>query len=156
MTGAGLPQGLANDLETLARLMADIREDWWVIGSTAIVLAGVEGIAPHDVDVLISAQAARALAESLGETPLALPPHPKFRSEVFFRRRLVSRDAEFMVGFEVAGEGGWEAFWPVSRRMVGVPGGVIPIPDVEDLKRMCRLFGRARDMEKLARLETLG
>jgi len=156
VTGTGWPPGLTADLQVLALLMADVHEDWWVIGSTAIVLAGVEGIEPNDIDVLISAEAGRGLAARLDNKPLVMPPHPKFRSEVFFRRRLVSRDAEFMGGFEVAGEGGWQAFRPMSRRMVNVSGGVIAIPDVEDLKRMCRLFGRAKDIEKLARLEALG
>lgn len=152
----GMPDGFADDLQALVRIMAHVRTDWWVIGSTAIALAGVEGIVPHDIDVLISADAARALAERLKVEPLALSPHPKFRSEVFFRRSLVAREAEFMGGFEVAGEGGWRGFWPVSRCMIPVRGDVIPIPAVEDLKRMCRLFGRSKDMEKLARLEALG
>ncbi len=149
------PAGLYNDLEALAGLMADVRDDWWVIGSAAILLAGIEGIVPHDIDVLMSAEVARALSERLDETPLVVPPHPKFRSEVFFRQRLIMHEAEFMGGFEVAGEGGWQAYWPMSRRMVPLAQGAIPIPEVEDLKRMCRLFGRAKDMERLTRLEAL-
>ncbi len=156
MRDPDLPKGLADDLSELARLMADVRENWWVIGSTAIVLAGVDGIVPNDIDVLVSAGAARVLAERLDETPLVMLPHPKFRSEVFFRRQLVFREAEVMGGFDVAGEGGWQTFWPTSRRIVSLSQGVISIPDVEDLKRMCRLFGRAKDMEKLARLDALG
>ena len=152
----GVPDGLADDLQALLRLMSDVTADWWVIGSTAIALAGVEGIMPHDIDVLISADAARALAERLNIEPLVLPPNPKFRSEIFFRRKLFAREAEFMGGFEVAGEGGWLGFWPVNRCMIPLRGDLIPIPTVEDLKRMCLMFGRAKDMEKLARLEALG
>ncbi|MCD2173249.1 hypothetical protein [Rhizobium sp. C4] len=136
--------------------MADFQDHWWVIGSAAILLSGASGIEPNDIAVLLSAEAAQALALRFGAAPLSLSAHPKFRSKVFFRQRLLVREAEFMGGFEVAGEGGWQVFWPTSRRLVHLSRGVIPVPAVADLKDMCRLFGRAKDMEKLARLEALG
>ena len=38
--------------------------DWWIIGSAAMTLAGVAGIVPQDIDVLCSRQDALRLREA--------------------------------------------------------------------------------------------
>ena len=151
----GPPADLLSDLDEVARIMAGFEGDWWVIGSAAILLSGVPNLEPQDIDILVSDQGARELCSRLRASAIDMPRHDKFRSDLFFRHRLVSRDMEVMGGFTVATAVGWEAFWPEDTRLVQSEAGTLRLPAVSDLVRMCRLFGRAKDIARIPALEAL-
>jgi hypothetical protein len=143
------------DLDELARVMRCFEEEWWIIGSAAIRLAGVADLDPNDIDILVSAEGASKLSAMLGSTPLTMPAHERFHSDIFFRRLLIGRDMEVMGGFSVRSETGWRPFWPRETRRIAISDGELRIPANADLKRMCQLFGRPKDIARIAALDAL-
>lgn len=149
------PVDLALDLTRLVEAMAGFREHWWLIGSTAMVLHGVQGIDPNDIDVLVSADGARCLSERWQIAPLEMPPHPLFRSQVFLRKSLAVREVEIMGGFEVMTGKRWIPVQPKDRIAIRSHGGMLYVPSISEIAAMCRQFGREKDMARLALLARL-
>jgi len=152
--------GVAAALDaTLAALSARFaaappRDPWWVIGSAAAVLAGVDGFAPHDVDVLLSARDADAFVESQRDTrDTAYVPDDdaRFRSR-FARFRFAPMPVEVMGGLEVFRHGAWQAVEIAEGSRVACAGGGIPVPSLREQLRLFEWFGRDKDLAKAQRV----
>ena len=65
--------------------MADAEEAWWIIGSAAVALHGVDPGSIGDLDVLLGAADARRLLPTLGVEALPGRPDARFRSTIFAR-----------------------------------------------------------------------
>ncbi|MGR6430580.1 hypothetical protein ACU5AY_06625 [Rhizobium sp. PAMB 3174] len=152
---ATVPADLALDLSRLVEAMSGFEGRWWIIGSAAMALHGVEGIDPNDIDILVSADDARRLSTRWKIEPFAMPPHPRFRSEVFLRKPLAAREAEVMGGFEVMTVGGWTPVEPRDRIVVSHAGGMLYVPSIAEIIDMCRQFGREKDLARLVLLARL-
>jgi hypothetical protein len=141
---------LAATLGDVARAAAGLPGPWWLIGSAAAVLLGLDET-PADVDVLTGEADARRLIAALGAAPLPADGTPLFRSTVFAQIRSTPVAVDVMGGFEVRTAAGWTRVWPATRVAVG---GVF-IPDAAEQARICRLFGRPKDLARAARLEAI-
>ncbi|WP_066706072.1 MULTISPECIES: hypothetical protein [Sphingomonas] len=137
---------------TLARVAAAMaqagaRDPWWIIGSAAVVLHGVD-TAVADVDLLLSpADAARVLAVWPGGVGLGTASE-RFRSYPYARLDGAPLPVEIMAGLEVFVDGMWQAIRPVTRegrRGVFVPGRA-------ELVDILRMFGREKDLRRAAAL----
>lgn len=124
---------------------------WWVIGSAAARLHGAAADV-HDVDVLIDAADADAVAARIG---IDLPPGPRgalFRSARFGGWTPDDLTIEFMAVLEVRAGESWV---PVQLRSRERRGGVF-VPERGELVALLRLFGRDKDLARAAALERLG
>ncbi|WP_369060929.1 hypothetical protein ABOZ73_04015 [Caulobacter sp. 73W] len=144
---------LAQSLALTAQACGASRDPWWVIGSAAMALAGLDDKEVADVDVLTSTADAPRVAAALGATPpVGKASGDHFRS-CFFTTDATPLDIEVMGDLEVMSNGAWVPVRPRTRRAVDVAGAVIFIPDVAEQIEILRLFGRPKD---LARAEKLG
>jgi hypothetical protein len=137
--------------ETLERIAADLHaltEDWWLIGSAAMVLMGVDLPAIDDIDILTTPAGARALAARWGLEPTTPGPSERFDSEVFFHRSDTPLAVEVMAGFRVKAAGAWVPVLPKSRVALAGPGGPWFAPSRGELLDMLALFGRAQDLRR--------
>ncbi len=146
-----LPQGLAETLEQLAEALAELRSEWWLIGSAAMALHGARPVIVADVDVLASAADARLLAARLGVSLKSPAPDARFRSEVHFRWDAPPLPVDVMGGFRVMTPQGWQSLQPRTRISVG---GVFT-PSVEEQLEILHLFGRTKDRKRAAVLRAL-
>jgi hypothetical protein len=139
---------LAETLALVAEAAADAADDWWIIGSAAIVLHGRK--VPHvkDVDLLMSAADAETFLKRTGVPVRAGQADDRFRSLVFGLWSRPPIPVEVMGGFSVAGDGGWREVMLSTREPVSVAGACVYVPSAEELVKLLHLFGRAKDFER--------
>jgi hypothetical protein len=141
---------LTQTLDTVAEAASILQQPWWIIGSAAAVLAGLdEQVA--DVDLLTSEADARRLLHAWGTEAQPPSPSPLFASTLFARVGLGPLPIEVMAGTQVRGE-------PLApRTRVAVPWGDrrLYIPDKAEQIAILRRFGRDKDLRRAQRLEAL-
>ncbi len=121
---------------------------WWIIGSTALKLSGVE-VEPRDVDVFAASGVIEAVRLKLGAAAMAPRPDAQFRSMPYFQFQPEGGlEIDFMGNLEVFSRGSWTALAIESR----IIAGNIFIPSLDEQRRILHLFGRPKD---LARIELI-
>ncbi len=139
---------LIRSAELITRAMpADAR--WWIIGSAALALSGVD-VAPGDVDVFAASDIIEAARLALGVE--ALPSgSDRFRSSPYFQVRPVGGlEIDFMGGLEVHAGGAWHPLQIETRVPVSVGNAVLHLPSLDEQARILRLFGRPKDLARAA------
>ena len=149
------PPGMAETLDRIAGDLHAMTEPWWLIGSAAMVLMGVDLPAIDDVDILTTPAGARALAARWRVEPTTPGPSERFDSEVFFQRSDTPLAVEVMAGFRVKAAGVWVSVLPKTRQALACPGGLWFAPSRDELLEILALFGRRQDLERAALLRTL-
>ena len=153
--GAGrLGPALAATLDRLAEAASGLAEPWWVFGSAAAALLGLEDLDPADVDVIASPGDAPLLAGRLG-AEVRVTDHPRFQSDFFAVAAATPLPVEVMSGFRIRTGEAWTPVRPQTRMLVPWGGGALPVPEAGEQARICRLLGRPKDLERAARLEAL-
>ncbi|WP_343528295.1 hypothetical protein [Sphingomonas sp.] len=151
-----MPPELRATLHHVARAMAVFPEGWWIIGSAAMALHGVEAGRVNDIDLLVDQRLATAVLDRLGIAPLVLPPDPLFRSAVFARWEGAAVPVEIMAGFQLCVGGAWYPVEPHSRERIMIDDDGLFVPDRPELLSLFRLFGRPKDAPRIAALERAG
>ena len=150
---------IASDLEKtlvhVADALSDARAPWWIIGSAAMALHGVDPGEVADVDVLMGAADARALIGRLG-LENAPRPDKMFRSEVFARWEEPPLAVDFMGDFAVRQGAGWSAVEPVTRQHVPVGSNSVAVPALIELRHLFERFGREKDRARIRLLDEAG
>jgi hypothetical protein len=130
------------------------RDPWWLIGSAALLLAGVDGVLPHDIDVLASERDADAFIArhaDLQERDHRPAGDERFRSR-FARFRFAPLPVEVMGGLQVRRGEAWMPVRIDATRMVDCGGAVVPLPALHEQLRLFEWFGRDKDIDKARRL----
>ena len=147
------------DLETtlvqVADVLSDARGPWWIVGSAAMALHGIDPGEIGDVDVLMDAGDARALLPRLG-LENAPRPDKMFRSEVFGRWEAPPLAVDFMGDFAVRQGAGWSAVEPVTRQHVSVGSTSVAVPALIELRHLFERFGREKDRARIRLLDEAG
>jgi hypothetical protein len=152
---SALTPDLAATLDVIAAAAPELADDWWVFGSAGMALAGVAGLSPPDVDLIVSERDARRLMALWGITPAPASSSELFRSAIFAKARIAPLPIEIMAGFEVKAGGAWTPVRPRTRVPVAHAGGAVFIPSALEQAEICRLFGRPKDLARLSALEAL-
>lgn len=149
---------LASALQEIARAAPPDRDDWWIIGSAALVLAGVEGIEPADVDLLGSSETLVGFLDRWGERPARPQPSARFRSDPYHRvDRPGCLPIETMGNLEVLSNGIWRKVRPETRVTVYIGRGPrVFIPSLQEQLAILRLFGREKDLAKVRLVQKYG
>lgn len=142
--------GLEPTLAEVARVAASLQDDWWVIGSAAIALLGID-IEVLDVDLVVSRRDAETLLAGWA-APAARPgDQDRFRA-TFGEHRGTPIPVQVMGGLEVSMADGWAPVHPVSRVAVDLAGGSIYIPDPDDQLALLLMFRRPQDLVRAEQL----
>ncbi|PKM09024.1 MAG: hypothetical protein CVV14_01605 [Gammaproteobacteria bacterium HGW-Gammaproteobacteria-4] len=135
-------------------LHAHCCEPWWLIGSAALHVSGVPGIAVHDIDVLVSdADAVRLLAHWRERIDDAFQPERTdlFRSR-FGRIGGFALPLEVMGNLELLRDGEWQPVWPADREAIEWHGLTVPVPSLPAQCVILESFGRPKDIAKAVAL----
>lgn len=149
-----LPDPFCASLDILASAAAELQDPWWVFGGAGILLSGLDIQVP-DIDVMASPRDARRLIATLGGDVVADPGEGLFRSQVFGQILTTPVPLDVMAGMDVRAGGDWTPVAFQTRVPVDVDGVTIFTPSVSEQIATCRLFGRPKDLDRAARLETL-
>jgi len=144
--------GLEPTLAEISRLASRLQDDWWVIGSAAVALAGV-AIEVPEVDLLVSERDARTLLTGWAISKSGTAEQDRFRS-VPGEHQGTPIPIEVMGKLEVSIEGQWIPVRPNTRERVELPGGPVYIPDVADQLALLLMFRRTKDLVRAELLMT--
>ncbi|ESQ78239.1 hypothetical protein [Asticcacaulis sp. YBE204] len=123
-------------------------QPWWIIGSTALCLSGVD-IVPKDVDVFASSAVIEAARIKLNAETMPPRPDGRFRSNPYFQHTPEGGvEIDFMGDLEVFSGGEWGKLQIESEDWVDA----LPVPSLEEQVRILHLFGRDKDIVRANRL----
>lgn len=142
---------LSEALAQVGRDLGPAQDPWWIIGSAAMALHGVQGLRVGDIDILASPRDARLVLARNNAAAAPGSASPRFRSEVHGSWHSGDWRVEVMAGFAVRQDDRWVPVCPLSR----LAAGPVFIPAVAELIAMCRLFGRPKDDARRKLLEAL-
>ena len=144
---------IAESLAMLAQAAAGAADEWWIIGSAAVLLHG--GAVGHakDIDLMMSARDADAFLRRVGVEPRRGTGDERFRSAVFGTWRRPPVAVEAFGGFEVAVGPTWREVRLETREAVTVGTARVYLPQRAELVRLLRCFGRPKDLERAKLLE---
>ncbi len=136
--------GLEPTLAEVARVGATLRDDWWIIGSAAIALTGVN-IEVLDVDLLVSERDAQALLAGWAAPKIAMGGQDRFRA-VSGEHSGTPIPIQVMGRLEINLDDQWSPVSPTTRVHIDLPGGAVCIPDPDDLLALLLMFRRPQDL----------
>lgn len=119
-----------------------------------MVLAGIPGIVPQDIDVLCSRSDAVRLREAWSDHVDGMfqpTDEARFRS-TFSRFTHLAMPLEVMGGLEVMTATGWQALHVLEDLRFDIAGHAVRIPTLEEQRRILLAFGRGKDLDKAARI----
>lgn len=143
-------QEIRKSIAFLSDDLSKLQDPFYIIGSSALVLAGIPLEITEDIDLLTSTQDADLLknhwqANKVGEyTP---KDSDKFRSN-FGRFQWNAVLVEVMGDLEIFHEGTWQKLLIDEYFEVSINQLSIRIPTLKEQERIFRFFGRAKDLAK--------
>lgn len=146
---------LRQTLFTLAEVLQDTHDEWWIIASAAMALHGATPIEVADVDLLVSERDGHALLSALGLPFVPPVGTDRFRSALFARWDGAPVPVEIMASFHVRSGDDWLPMVPTTRIAVSVGDFTLFIPSIDELIAHCRLYGRPKDAQRAAILQRL-
>lgn len=150
-----LPAPLIETLGSVAAIMEEARDPWWIIASAAAALHGAKPITVADVDVLLSVEDIGRILPRIGIEPYPAPPNPLFRSDVLAKWQAPPVPVDLMAGFEHRVGDAWRAIWPATRQAVSIGPATVYVPERDELRHIIAGFGRPKDLERARLLAEL-
>ena len=146
---------------SLARIVAaaPADQDWWLIGSVAARLSGID-LEPEDVDVLASRAVIEAFVVNLGGGVTAGSGSDRFRSNPFVRVAVEGGlPIELMGDLHVndnGGDNGWQPLRINTRVAIATAVGTVYVPSLSEQADIFERFGRPKDLAKARRIRFPG
>ncbi len=142
---------LSDDLQSAIDFVSavmPVESDWWIIGSTAVALLGID-VTVADVDVVASPEVISDVLKRIGVEALPPKADSRFRSTPFARaERPGALPVEFMGGLEVNGADGWQPLVIQSRQAARAGAATVYIPSPDEQIAIFRRFGRDKDFAR--------
>ena len=148
-----LPSDHLQTLKQLADPLAQCRDPWWLLGSTAAALSGANVGQVRDIDVLVSAQDAERLMTVFGWQDMSEGGTKLYRSGRFLKPALGSVPIEIMANYELCCEGVWWPVWPKSRWEIEAGGYSVFVPSIAEQIDILKRLGRKKDWARIRALE---
>jgi hypothetical protein len=138
-------------LEEASAGLQQLKDDFFIFGSSALILSGIDIAQTNDIDILTSSADAGLLKTIWREKDLrpGNPPTTIFRSDLS-RYRFTHLDIEISGGLSVRCGNRWETVVINACTGLTVNNTVFKIPTLAEQIRILKLFGREKDREKLA------
>lgn len=131
--------------------LAQIKDDFFIIGASALALSGINIENTEDIDILTSIQDALIL-QKLWKSKIASNYITKrsdlFRSN-FNRYKFQWMDIEVMGGLEININGKWTLLTVNDYNVHNIGNTEIKIPTLQEQRRILTLFGREKDYQRI-------
>ncbi|MCY6379285.1 hypothetical protein [Hoeflea prorocentri] len=144
-------QRLAETLHAIANAAPAASGNWWIIGSGALVLSGIDIGEPHDID-LFTDRASALVFLDYWKQPVPPPqPDPHFRSDPFARICIEGLlPIDLLADLHLHENGHWNPVRLESRIAVDWAGATVFVPSLEEQHTLFLRFGRKKDRERAA------
>jgi hypothetical protein len=143
-------QKIEKSIAFLSHDLTKLQDPFYIIGSSALVLAGIPLETPDDIDLLTSTQDANLLKNHWQANKVeeyAPKDSDKFRSN-FGRFQWDSILVEVMGELEIFENQEWKKLVIDEYFEVSINQLSIRIPTLKEQERIFRFFGRAKDLAK--------
>ena len=144
-------QTLKEALPTLKNL----KDNFYIIGSTALLLSDIKIDNISDIDILTTENDAEFLRTEWKNR--IVKDHILIDSELFSskfsRNRFSVLDIEILGGLKINIQGQWTKLEILEYKTVTIDNFEIKIPTLKEQKRILNLFGRKKDIVKLNEIE---
>ena len=144
---------LKTTLLRTADWLADTNDPWWVLGSAAIALLGIDPKGIADIDVLVSERDALALMKRHSLKNHSDGGTDQFRSNIFVLPKLGTYRVEVMAKYEIRQANQWKRVWPKTRIPVDISGTFLWVPDAAEQIKILRMLNRPKDFERIEQIE---
>ena len=151
-----LREQIEQTLREAAPALRQAADGVYVFGSAAAVLRGVPIAHTADIDLLATARDAELLKRLWAARDLHIAPRPstRFRSGLS-RYRFPLLDVEVCADLEVRTPAGWTLL-EIQDYEEWVAGGCpLRLPTLEEQRRICGLFHRPKDLERIQLINNL-
>jgi len=146
---------LAETLLVLDRLAGRAGVAPVLFGTVLLELRGIGDFRAADLDVLLDADGATALAAATGVEPDGEGGYDRFRSRVHLHLQGAPLVIDVMAAMSIATADGWMLYEPRRTVEIEVTGRRLRAVSLDDLGRFYRLAGRDKDRAKIAALEAV-
>ena len=128
-----------------------VKPEWYIIGSSAMILSGIKIAETSDIDILTTTQGADEFQEHM-QKYMEINPSTKendlFRSN-FARFNLPLMDIEVMGGLQVMKNNIWHDVHINHFHEMHIGNLTVKIPTLEEQKRLLLPFGRDKDLRRM-------
>lgn len=124
-----------------------------LFGTSVLEILGIGDFHAADLDVIVDADGARALAAAAGIDPGGEGGNDKFRSLLHLHLGGAPLVIDVMAGMSIRTADGWTLYEVGETMEVEVADKRFRAVSLVDLKRFYRLAGRAKDRAKIAALD---
>lgn len=143
-----LNQRHISSLRLLTHFLADCLDPWWVLGSAAIALCGVNPSGVRDIDVLVSSRDSDRLMRLHDLENSADGGNSLFRSDIFLLPDLGKIRVEIMSNYEINSNSGWKKLAPLSRLAIDLEDTTLFVPNVQEQIEILHALGRPKDLKR--------
>ncbi|MDA4847090.1 hypothetical protein [Hoeflea poritis] len=142
-------------LRNIARAAPAGRNDWWIVGSGALMLCGIDVGTIRDVDVMASRETARGFLANWNVPAPPPQPDPFFRSNPFAQiRRPDLLPIDLLGDLHLFEEGRWNPVTFSSRIPAEIGQVQVFVPSLEEQRSLLLRFGRPKDLVRAEQVET--
>jgi len=139
-------------LQIVVKLLAQARQDWWLIGGAAFYAHGVGSGNLKDIDVLIGNGDAKRMEQAPGMRLLERNQNELFHSSHYFIHDTEAVPVEFMANLKVRKNDEWQLLAPKTRVLKTIDNIEVYVPDTMELIEIAQLFGRKKDLSRAKQL----
>lgn len=135
--------------------LQQVQDEAFIIGSSALVLSGIEISKVNDIDLLVSTRDAEFLKKAWSDRIIKdyIPPQGDLFRSAFARFRFAGMDIEVMGDLEVHRNGMWTPVHIDRYRIMTIDELMVKIPTLEEQIRIFRMLGRDKDLQKVKLIE---
>ncbi len=142
-------------IDTASADLDTLKDDFFIIGSSALVLSGVEMEEVADIDLLTSMSDANLLKEKWAAKLLDgyAPAHAGLFRSNFGRFNFGAVEVEVMGNLQLNRGNHWVPVVVHNFQQVDINGYQVKIPTLMEQYRIFKFFGRLKDLKKAELLE---
>jgi hypothetical protein len=128
-----------------------MKDDFYLIGSAALILSGIKIENIYDLDILVSDRDADFLMAEWGNRRIIehAPKDNELFSSKFARYKFSELDIEILGELKVNKMGIWEKLEISDSQSITIDDFEIKTPTLNEQKRILQLFGRKKDKDRL-------
>lgn len=144
-------------LNEASKSLLQLNANFYLIGSSALALTGIELDKMYDLDILVSERDAEFLKEEWHNKLLKahITSDNRLFSSKFARYKFSVLDIEIMGDLKVFNKERWQRLEIATTESILVGNVEIKFPTLNEQKRILQLFGREKDKQRIKLIDNL-
>ena len=150
-----IKQDILNTLHQMLPALSNLKDNYYIIGGSALILQGLPLKRTHDIDLLCTTRDLAYLKDKWTTYYISSMPSPieeRFQS-TFAGFKFPLMEVELQANLTVLHKGKWMDVTVEETTSVSVDGVEIKVPTLIDMIRILTLFGRDKDIRRIGEIK---